>query len=81
MNSNKKARRGGGCRRTTQLRKDEKQTPKMIEVQSRVQRKGMENYNGKISKEERNDLNAPFLEKVEYSIKSTENEHRTQTNI
>lgn len=81
MNSNKKARRGGGCRRTTQLRKDEKQTPKMIEVQSRLQRKGMENYNGKISKEERNDLNAPFLEKVEYSTKSTEKMHRTQTNI
>lgn len=62
----------------TQLRKDEKQTPKMTEVQWRVQRKGIENHKGKISKEERNDLNAPVLKKV---TKSTEKEHQTRTNI
>lgn len=77
MNSNKKARRGGGCRRTTQLRKDEKQTLKMTEVQSSVQRKGKQNYKGKICKEERNYLYAPVIKKVEYWTKSTE--HRTSS--
>lgn len=78
MNSNKKARRGGGCRRMTQLRKDEKQTPEMTEVQSRVQRKGLEYYKGRISQEERNDLNPPVLKKVDCWTESTEKEHRMQ---
>lgn len=67
MNSNKKpgrGERGGGrCRRTTQLRKDEKKTPKMTEEQLRVQRRGNENDRRKISKEERNYLNPRVLKK------------------